>query len=123
VALAWKDEGNSTSGLKACDVRADSFDCASAIRTWNDAVFYPKWIFSFGNDEVTVIQRYGMDCCALAMDDDQQGRVNIPLTRTSLSPICGTGAFSFNLSASKPVFPSTVHCFAVVGAIPRSLKV
>ena len=123
MAIAWKGVGNSTSGLEACDVRANGFDCASAIRTWNDTVFYPKWIFSFGNDEVTVIQRYGMYCCALAMDDDQHGRVNVLLTRTSLSPICGTGAFSFNLRASKPVFPSTVHCFAVVGAILSSLKV
>lgn len=74
MALAWKGEGNSTSGLEACDVRANGFDCASTIRTWNDAVFYRKWIFSFGNDEVTEIQRYSVDCCALAMDDDQQGQ-------------------------------------------------
>jgi len=123
VALVQKGEDNGTPGLEACDMRANGFDCTGAIRTWNNAVFCPPWIFSFGNDEVTVIERYGMDFCALALDDDQQGRVNVLLIRTSLSPTFGTGAFSFHLSASKPVFPSKVHCFVVVGTIVRDIKV
>lgn len=43
--------------------------------------------------------------------------LDIHLTRTSLSPRDGTGAFSFHLSESKPSWPCTVHCLVVEGAM------
>jgi len=63
------------------------------------------------------------DELAVVHHSDQERNVDVLFTRISLSPTCGTGAFSFNFSESNPVLPSTVHCLVVVGAMLIELDV
>lgn len=44
-----------------------------------------------------------------------KGGEGLLLTRTSLSPNSGMGAFSLSFKLSKPFWPSTVHCLACEG--------
>ena len=49
------------------------------------------------------------------LDNSGLDREDLHLTRTSFSPIWGTGASVANLSPSKPVSSVTFHCFWVEG--------
>jgi hypothetical protein len=111
--------GRRTSSLEACDVLADGFDGAGTVRARDDGLFGREGVFAMGNDEVTVVEGSGVHYHCVRMDSitRQWQSGNIPLTRTSLSPISGMEALSSNLRASKPPLLIVVHCFVVEGAM------
>lgn len=123
--------------LETSHARSDFFDNSGSIGSWNHTLLDGEGVFALagsdartrghvsrgvqtylGNGKVAEIQRCSMDCdISKALATVQP---NIHLTRTSLSPRDGTGAFSSHLRDSKPSLPCTVHCLDVEGAMVSS---
>ena len=64
LARGWEYR---TSGLEACDVLADGFDCASAIGSWDNVVLHGEGVHALGDDEITVVERRGMDLAIVSI--------------------------------------------------------
>lgn len=117
------EEGYDTVALlESCDAATDGLDDTSAIRAGNNTVLRGEGVLALGNDEVAVVEGCSVDWIVLAVVYPVFLERNVPLTRTSLSPILGIEALSLNFRASKPVLPSIVHCLVVEGAIMCILR-